>query len=196
MNNKEKIDEDEEVNYASLLDKNINNDKNNKSKLCYIFLLDQSGSMSESRIELTKKALLLFLQSLNEDCLFLLVGFGSNFEYYSKEPLEYNKDNISKLMDTIKSLTANKGGTELYSPLKDIYNNNIFEKINAVKHIILLTDGYLHDKEATLNLIGSHSNKFFFHSIGIEDSDKDLIKRSALIGNGYSYFIDNLENLN
>ena len=64
----------------------------------YIFLLDQSGSMSGDNIELCIKALLLFLQSLNKDCCFQLIGFDSNFEYYNKEPLEYNKDNISNLM--------------------------------------------------------------------------------------------------
>ena len=152
--------------------------------------------MSGRRIDLCNKALLLFLQSLNEGCFFQLIGFGSRFEYYNQEPLEYNKENVSKLMDLIKNLGANKGGTELFSPLNDIFNNNIYEKYNMVKHIILLTDGEIERKEDTLNLIGSHSDKFFFHSIGIMDCDKDLIERSALLGNGYSYFIDNLDNLN
>ena len=60
----------------------------------------------------------------------------------------------------------------------------------------VLTDGEIERKEETLNLIGSHSDKFYFHSIGILECDKDLIERSALVGNGYSYFIDNLDNLN
>ena len=191
---KDIVDEDENVNYASLLEKK--EEKESNYKKCYIFLLDQSGSMSGSRIELCNKALLLFLQSLNEDCFFQLIGFGSEFEYYIKEPLEYNKENINKLINIIKKLRADKGGTELYSPLKDIYNNKIYEKYNMNKHIILLTDGEIDDKENTLNLIGSHSNEFIFNSIGIEDCDKDLIERSALVGNGFSYFIDNLDNLN
>ena len=194
---KDKIDEDENINYVSLLKKDENN-KNINDKVCYIFLLDQSGSMSGNPIELCNKALLLLLQSLNEGCYFQLIGFGSNFEYYTKEPLEYNKENISQLMETIKNLRANKGGTELYEPLNDIYNNknNIYDKYDMVKHIILLTDGEIDRKEDTLNLIGSHSDKFYFHSLGIGYCDLDLIKRSALMGNGYSYFIDNLDNLN
>ena len=125
--------------------------------------------MSGNPIELCNKALLLLLQSLNEGCYFQLIGFGSNFEYYTKEPLEYNKENISQLMETIKNLRANKGGTELYEPLNDIYNNknNIYDKYDMVKHIILLTDGEIDRKEDTLNLIGSHSDKFYFHSLGI-----------------------------
>ena len=152
--------------------------------------------MSGTRMELCKKALLLFLQSLNEDCLFQLIGFGSDFEYYTKEPVEYNKESIQNLMNLIKNLNANKGGTKLYSPLKDIYNNNIYEKYDMIKHIFLLTDGEIREKESTLNLIGNHSNDFYFHSLGIGDCDKDLIERSALVGNGYSYYINNLDDLN
>ena len=189
------VDEDENINYSSLLQKNDKNEKINNKK-CYIFLLDQSGSMSGSRMELCNKALLLFLQSLNENCYFQLIGFGSNYEYYSKEPLEYNKENITQLMELIKILKADKGGTELYSPLKNIYGNKIYEKYNMNRYIILLTDGEIVDKENTLNLIGSHSNEFIFNSIGIGFCDKDLIERSALVGNGYSFFIDNLDNLN
>ena len=192
---KKLIDEEENVNYSSLL-KGKDKDKKNTNKKCYIFLLDQSGSMSGESIELCKKALLLFLQSLNEDFFFQLIGFGSNYEYYTSEPLEYNTENIKKLTEIIKNLDADKGGTELFSPLNNIYNNKIYEKFDMVKNIFLLTDGEICQKEETLNLIGSHSDKFSFHSIGIGYCDKDLIERSALIGNGYSYFIDNLENLN
>ena len=194
LNLTEKIDENENINYASFLEKNNKNKINNKR--CYIFLLDQSGSMSGSPMELCIKALLLFLQSLNEDCLFQLIGFGSDFEYYTKEPVEYNKENIKNLMDLIKNLDANKGGTKLYSPLNDIYNNNIYEKYDMIKHIFLLTDGEITEKEKTLNLIGSHSNDFYFHSLGIGSCDKDLIERSAILGNGYSYYINDLEELN
>ena len=117
--------------------------------------------MRGNSIELCKKALLLFLQSLSDNCLFHLIGFGSDFEYYTKEPVEYNKENIKNLMDLIKKIDANKGGTELYSPLKDIYNNNLYEKYDMTKYIILLTDGEIREKVNTLNLIGSYSNNFF-----------------------------------
>ena len=152
--------------------------------------------MGGNPIELCKKALLLFLQSLSDNCLFQLIGFGSDFEYYTKEPVEYNKENIKNLMDLIKKIDADKGGTELYSPLKDIYNNNLYEKYYMIKYIILLTDGEIREKENTLNLIGSHSNNFCFNSLGIGYCDKDLIERSAIVGNGYSYYIKNLDDLN
>ena len=68
------------------------------------------------------------------------MGFGSDFEFFSEEPLEYNKQNIKDMMSKIKDLKADKGGTELYAPLKKIYDNPIYNKYNMIKNIILLTN--------------------------------------------------------
>ena len=66
---KNEIDENENINYISLIKSN----EEEMPEICYIFLLDQSGSMSGERMKLCSKALLLFLQSLNEKCYFQLV---------------------------------------------------------------------------------------------------------------------------
>jgi len=192
---KDNVDEDENIIYKSFLLKNEEEKIENQIG-CYIFLIDQSGSMSGNRIQLCSKSLLLFLQSLIKGCYFQLIGFGSNFEYFSEEPLEYNKENVKKLMDIIKKLDASKGGTDLHKPLKDIFENPIYDKYNMNKHIFLLTDGEIENKEITLNLIGSYSDKFILHSLGIGSCDLDLIKRSAIMGNGHSFFIKKLEDLN
>ena len=94
-------------NYNSLI-KQETIDFNKMPKICYIFLLDQSGSMEGERMNLSCKSLLIFLQSLNPNFYFQLIGFGSDYEYYSNEPLEYNKENIKNLMEKIKKLHADK----------------------------------------------------------------------------------------
>ena len=193
LEQKDEIDANENTKYANLLkdDEKIENNIG-----CYIFLIDQSGSMSGDRIYLCKKALLLFLQSLNKGSYFHLIGFGTNFSYYSQEPLEYNKQNYKIISNNIRNLEGNRGGTQLYEPLKSIFENPVYDKLNVVKHIFLLTDGEIENKETTLNLIGSYSDKFVLHSLGIGECDKDLIKRSAIMGNGNSFFIENLQDLN
>ena len=194
---KNEIDEDENLDYHSLVKyKEEKEEEKDQQNQCYIFLLDQSGSMSGERINLSCKSLLLFLQSLNKNCFFQLIGFGSNFEFFSEKPLEYNKENVKNLMDTIKNLRADKGGTELYEPLNKIYTNKIYDDYDMKKNIILLTDGELFDKEKVINLIGANSSQFTFNSIGIGDCDKDLIERTALMGKGYSYYISELGELN
>ena len=132
------IDEDENLNYCSLVK---NKEENQKQKECFIFLLDQSGSMSGDRINLSCKSLLLFLQSLNVNSYIQLIGFGSDFKFFSDKPLEYNKENVKNLMDIIKNLGADRGGTELYAPLNKIFSDKIYNEYNMKKNIILLTDG-------------------------------------------------------
>ena len=194
MKCEDKIDEDENLSYSSLLIK-----KNLKYKYnigCYIFLIDQSYSMNGKSMEICIDALLLFIQSLNKGSFFHLIGFGSGFKYYTERPLPYKRENIMFLNKTIKNLKADKGGTELYKPLKSIFENKIYRENNICKNIFLLTDGEIFDKETTLNLIGSHSDEFTLHSIGITDCDKDLIKRSAIMGKGHHYIINDLNELN
>ena len=56
----EKPDEDNTISYAAKYEENITNE----TPGLFVFLIDQSGSMSGKPIELVKKALLLFIQSL------------------------------------------------------------------------------------------------------------------------------------
>lgn len=44
---------------------------------CFIFLVDRSGSMGGKRIEITKEALKLFIQSLPVGSQFAILGFGN-----------------------------------------------------------------------------------------------------------------------
>lgn len=50
-------------------------------EFCFIFLVDRSGSMSGRRMELTKEALKLFIQSLPVGCTFAILGFGTASEF-------------------------------------------------------------------------------------------------------------------
>ena len=110
--------------------------------------------------------------------------------------MEYNKKNVKNLMDIIKTLKADRGGTNLYDPLKEIYKNKIYNKYDMKKYIIILTDGGIDDKEKVLNLIQANSYEFILNTIGIMYCDKDLIERAALVGGGFSFYISDLDKLN
>ena len=189
-----------ETNYLIqyLYKSNEKNDEITTNPALFIFLVDQSGSMDGSRIEIASKALQLFIQSLPVGSYYQIIGFGSSYEKYDKIPKEYNKENIKETLKMLEKLDASLGGTELKAPLEDIYNSiKDYEKTNLPRNIFLLTDGEIWDKKIVLELIEKNSNKFTVYSIGIGNSfDEDLIKNAGVIGKGNYNFCKDLNNLN
>ena len=179
--------------------RNIN--KNEDLKLypaLFIFLIDQSGSMSGDPIKVASKALLLFLQSLPAGSIYQIIGFGSTYKKYDEEPKEYNQENINKSIKLIEGMKADLGGTDIYEPLKDIYESSkVYDKIKLPKNIFLLTDGEIENKNDTLSLIEKNNHKFSIYSIGIGNYfDQDLIKNAGILGKGNYNFCNDIKGLN
>ena len=177
--------------------KDIKSDDINIPPGLFIFLIDQSGSMEGNRIDISKKALELFLQSLPAKSYFQLIGFGSKFIKYDETPKEYTKENIIQSQNIIKQLEANFGGTNIYYPLINIYNDNIYDNIKLKKKIFLLTDGRIKDPDKVLELIKTNNSKFNIISIGIGNNfDENLIKNAGFFGKGSSNYCRDMNELN
>ena len=164
----------------------------------FIFLVDQSGSMSGKPITIVKEALLLFIQSLPPNSYFQIIGFGSDFQKYNEHPVQYTVDNINHIKSIIKSLASNKGGTNISKPLTNITktSKNDYMNIHLAKNIFLLTDGQVDNKEECVQIIADSSNIFRFHALGIgSDYDKDLIEKAGSVGKGSSYFVNDINNI-
>ena len=186
-------DQDNTISYYSKYQENLMND----TPALFIFLVDQSGSMRGNSIDLVKKALVLFIQSLPQKSYFQLIGFGTNFRKYNESPIEYNKDNVKKILEVINGLQANMGGTNISEPLYDIFESKIYDGIPLAKNIFLLTDGQVYNRESCINLISTNSIRFRIHAIGIgNDFDKILIERAGKLGNGTSSFVENVNKIN
>ena len=168
------------------------------SPALFIFLVDQSGSMSGSPIKVASKALLLFLQSLPVGSYYQIIGFGSNYKAYDNTPKEYNQKNIEESIKIVEALKGDMGGTNIYDPLNYIYKSkHNYDSILLPKNIFLLTDGEINDKNETLNLIEKNSNDFVIHSFGMGNSfDEDLIKNAGIIGKGSYSFCKEISGLN
>ena len=191
----EKPDQDNKVSYYEKYQENLINE----TPGLFIFLVDQSGSMHGNSISLVKKALTLFMQSLPPKSYFQLIGFGSNFHKYNSTPVEYNKENVKNIISQINGFEANMGGTNISSPLQDIFENKdkIYDNIPLSKNIFLLTDGQVNNRESCINLISTNSNRFRIHSMGIgNDFDKLLIERSGKVGKGTSSFVEDVNKIN
>ena len=191
----EKPDQDNKVSYYEKYQENLINE----TPGLFIFLVDQSGSMRGNSISLVKKALNLFIQSLPPKSYFQLIGFGSNFRKYNPIPMEYNKENVKDIISQINGLEANMGGTNISSPLQDIFENKdkIYDNLPLSKNIFLLTDGQVNNRESCINLISTNSNRFRINAMGIgNDFDKLLIERSGKVGNGTSSFVEDVNKIN
>ena len=201
INPKNKEEQSFILNYKYIEEGNKNKNKQKENKLSpalFIFLIDQSGSMTGSSIKVASKALLLFLQSLPAGSYYQIIGFGTHYEVYDKKPKEYKQKNIEASIKIVEALKADKIGTNIYDPLNYIYKSKKdYDKILLPRNIFLLTDGDINNKKETLNLIEKNSNKFTIHAFGIGNSfDKDLIKNAGIIGKGSYSFCKDISGLN
>jgi len=189
----QKPDQDNKISYYSKYQENLMND----TPGLFIFLVDQSGSMRGNSIDLVKKALILFMQSLPQKSYFQLIGFGTDYKKYNESPIEYKKENVKPTLEIIKGMQANMGGTNISSPLKDIFENKVYDDIPLARNIFLLTDGQVFNRELCINLISTNSSKFRIQAIGIgNDFDKILIERAGKLGNGSSAFVEDVNKIN
>ena len=80
--------------------------------------------MSGSRIETTKEALVLFIQSLPVGCDFAILRFGDSTKYIKapngKEFWSYSDESMSVVLKEIDKIQANLGGTDILMPLKQV----------------------------------------------------------------------------
>ena len=87
-----------------------------------IFLVDRSRSMRGSSMDQTKKALELFLHSLPSNCYFNIWSFGSRYKtLFSEGSAKYSDSSLDHGLKHVRKMSANYGGTEIYSPLKAIF---------------------------------------------------------------------------
>ncbi|XP_044541080.1 von Willebrand factor A domain-containing protein 5A-like [Gracilinanus agilis] len=93
--------------------------------------MDRSGSMStpmnsergsQLRIASAKETLILLLKSLPLGCYFNIYGFGSTFDSFFPESVEYTQKSMEEALQRVKALEADLGGTEILEPLKNIYS--------------------------------------------------------------------------
>ena len=114
----------------------------------FIFLVDRSGSMGGTRIEITKEALKLFIQSLPVGSKFGVLSFGGKSEWCKRKNgrtcWEYNDQTMKEIIGLIEEFQANFGGTNILEPLQLAVKEN-FNTPN--KRIFLLTDGQVRNTD-------------------------------------------------
>ncbi|KAH0514365.1 von Willebrand factor A domain-containing protein 5A [Microtus ochrogaster] len=168
------------------------------SKACgeFVFLMDRSGSMglpmnnqnSQLRIEAAKETLLLLLKSLPMGCYFNIYGFGSSYEKFFPESVKYTQETMEEAVQRVKDLEADLGGTEILSPLCDIYKAPSIP--GHPLQLFVFTDGEVGDTFSVIKTVQLNSKKHRCFSFGIgEGASTSLIKSIARVSGGTAQFI-------
>ncbi|XP_074074342.1 von Willebrand factor A domain-containing protein 5B1 isoform X2 [Macrotis lagotis] len=154
----------------------------------FIFLIDQSGSMSGMNINRVKDSLILILKSLMPTCLFNIIGFGSTFKTLFPSSQVYSEESLATACDSIQNFRADMGGTNILSPLKWITRQPVH--VGHPRILFLLTDGAVNNTGKVLELIRNHAFTTRCYSFGIgPKACPRLVQGLAAVSKGSAEFL-------
>ncbi|XP_075768400.1 von Willebrand factor A domain-containing protein 5A-like isoform X1 [Pelodiscus sinensis] len=163
----------------------------------FVFLLDRSGSMqgamdaradSPLRIDSAKETLVLLLKSLPLGCYFNIYGFGSRFESFYPQSVEYTQQTMAESLQRVQQLRADLGGTEILEPLRAIYRSPCQD--GHPRQLFVFTDGEVCNTQNVIDEVQRHRGSHRCFSFGIgEGASTALIKGVARAGGGSAEFI-------
>ena len=160
-----------------------------------VFIMDRSGSMGGASMTALKATMQLIMRSLNNQCLFNLVGFGDRYDTLFPHSKPYDDNSLELATQYIQKMDANFGGTEMFLPMNFILsqnynNNNDYLNHNIPRQIFLLTDGQITDVNQLVQLVAKHVGRSRVFTFGIGNSvDRELCKRVSIAGRGECEFV-------
>lgn len=118
----------DKIEYATDADDMLEDDVTGslQTKLVFSFIVDRSGSMGGSRIEIAKEALKLFMSSLPTGSFFQIISFGCNYQCMNLQEhnqgakdnvYPYNNETKRAAQAQIEKFMNDFGGTEIYQPI-------------------------------------------------------------------------------
>ena len=150
----------------------------------YVFVIDYSGSMSGYKIEQTREAVIKCLKNLKEGDKFTVIPFGSSYDMFSENLVNFNSENYEKANKYVKSHGL-MGGTELFAPLEKAIQ--LFDK---EKIIFLFTDGEVGNESQIAGYVRQNIGKNALFVFGIDSSvNKKGLQEIAEAGRGKAEFI-------
>ncbi|XP_037040285.1 von Willebrand factor A domain-containing protein 5A-like [Bradysia coprophila] len=168
--------------------------KLDEQKTELIFVLDRSGSMLGPSIRSAKEALTLFLHSMPVDCYFNVLGFGSSHEFLFPASVKYDDDSLRMALKHATELDADLGGTEIFEPLKALYEKPSIDGYS--KQFFILTDGEVYDTDRVLGIVKANAHKVRVFTLGIGDAASHyLVEGVATAGGGTAVFVNYNESM-
>uniref|UniRef100_A0AAZ1XQV3 VIT domain-containing protein n=1 Tax=Oreochromis aureus TaxID=47969 RepID=A0AAZ1XQV3_OREAU len=146
----------------------------------FVFLMDRSGSMSNTRIRSARRPHYIFPVLLRILCYM-------NTSSRDKS-VEYSQQTMKESLKKVEQMEANLGGTEILEPLKHIYSQPCIP--NQPRQLFVFTDGEVGNTKEVIDLVKNNSDSHRCFSFGIgEGASSALINGMAKEGGGHAQFI-------
>ncbi len=158
--------------------------KKEMPSLGLMIVMDRSGSMAGSKLELAKEAAARSVELLREKDTLGFIAFDDRpWVIVETGPLDNKKDAVDK----IGSVTPG-GGTEIFTSLEKAYEELENLKLQR-KHIILLTDGQSARSADYESMIETgKENNITLSTVALgSDADRNLLEELAELGAGRFY---------
>ncbi|MEH7122886.1 VWA domain-containing protein [Bacillus sp. JJ1773] len=157
--------------------------KQEMPSLGLMIVMDRSGSMAGSKLELAKEAAARSVELLREEDTLGFIAFDDRpWVIVETKPLKDKK----KAADQIRSVTPG-GGTEIYSSLELAFQELEDLKLQR-KHIILLTDGQAPGGDYEGLIERGKEKNITLSTVALgSDADRGLLEDLANMGSGRFY---------
>ena len=157
-------------------------------KFNYIFLLDNSSSMKDSKIEKAKKALKLSIGYLNPGDTFNIASIGDSVNLFSNNGLlEFNDRNLLKACQWINELSY-ENNCKVLEGIKYAVENEVEDAENI---ILVFTDGIVNNEKEILDYIQKSKAKSRIFTFGIDTLVNGyFINEITKLTNGKAEFIN------
>uniref|UniRef100_A0A8C1VE26 Zgc:112265 n=1 Tax=Cyprinus carpio TaxID=7962 RepID=A0A8C1VE26_CYPCA len=155
-----------------------------------VFIIDQSSSMYDRKIEQTRLALLRILSDLGEDDHFGLITFDSEVNFWKRELLKATEENLKNAKSFVKEI-RDRGATDINAAVLagvDMIKQHPREGTASI--LILLTDGdpttgETNKEKIMANVKEATGTKFPLYCLGFGyDVNFDFLTKMSLENSG------------
>ena len=161
-----------------------------KPSLAMCLVIDRSGSMGGQKMELAKDAAKAAIELLTPQDFAAVIAFDN--ESYVICPMQSTAV-TTPILSAISTIEA-AGGTNIYPALAEAYEQ--LRRIPArLKHVILLTDGFSAPGDFEGIARQFARDQMTVSTVGVGDSDNELLKMIAEIGRGRHYTCDDPQSI-
>lgn len=147
-----------------------------------VFVLDCSGSMEGTPLDVSKRFMRRALKSLRSSDLFRVIRFSDSSTEFADEPLPGTPANIASGLEYIESLTS-EGGTEMTAGIHAALDRELVPGTTRI--VVFLTDGYIGNDVDVIRLVNQTRGDARLFTFGIGSAVNDyLLKEVARVGRG------------